>query len=1829
MDNNRNLESFTRINENNKTKQLLLDPNAGNENVPIENLSIECDLSVYDRPRSFIGVEYDEYGDRKTKIAELKDKKVPFNQGTKFGDDFSLSTDYTRVSENDYDGTETLGITSINIEYNSSYMPIITIELTDIRGKLFQQGKDGPYSPFFNFPYPLFELKIKGYFGKPVVYLLHMTKFTSKMDSENGNFQVTCSFTGYTYAYLSDMLIGYLKAVPYTTIGRSKIAAKKLLDPSFVSFDELYEFARTLNEEIVKLKTNDKELRALALGHKIADELLNIRNTIIGKMKSFDNSGFKAYRDSHKFVFLKKDPDVNIFDQSVEVMEKYMNTNLVELITEYNQLAKGSSYLLNTDLVKTNKKTNFFTTQTKSFFIEDNGEIKDPYYGGIERFRESQENIKDFNEVVSVIKTMDVGEKEFFDIIYLKDIINEIDTKLKTLREQVKNGEGVKGDDVIEKLRDLKITDEDGNTTSFDFNLKNYVKVLADHVDILMETIEAVSKKAEDSDERNTTLLSKGGLYDLPKGDFKRVFGFPDYKVKKDGEVFTDEWIGEDFPDIEEVLFIQELQQGIIEAQKNEEIFETQLEEINTQWYGVNPFDNRMFTDNTNPWAGVANSSGADGKILRLLGMRAIIFLGLTIKNPQPDEITAMAKLEAHNLFRTLINSDAKHFMVNLGNDTESIANRIRGFINKSNPKIKNKFESLNKNNILRSDKRVGESFWFWETKTLTDYEDYIYLGGHATSTKVSDMVVDNKLTDGARFFLPLYFKGNSTAQDYFQGDAKFFDKDGDFISNEARKDLRKSGDIFFGDYMGSHVSGNYKPDVGATYIQLINPDAYNTLNVDVPKYGNSILEKVTSNSEWDYNSLGTQDFKNILFKGKFHTNEFMSYKRNGNSYRFFNYFYKNEMINETPPLDYTYKVATGLNPNSALSINEFSVFGSKHYYAQTDLGRAYLFLHSLPFNIVGGDIFHKGILNLFDEKASIIQIPRVWALYLGSIFYRELGNELLTIEKDGIRTVPSSSAIVLPPLTKITAVNEHLNTYSIDEIPTKYNDLGSVLSNLPISVKKVFRDEFADWVIDGEFKPIQEQLEIYNTKSPTNSSVIDLLLSLKETNRTTSLDNSILSPNFKNNYNKIDKTSLRHIKDKSKTELTELLKTQGDVLNFNLELKSDGLGYALLKNLFNEEKLLINSTWRIWANDLERSEKLPGNTYPITFRTDNFDLYLTSLVKEFKTLVKDFGDDDLRRSKVFGTTNMGDIYLTMYKNIKSINDKWISGENSKIRSSFDTLINSFRFIDRGYNDIGTAFMLNPMHVTTLLKSNYNTSFYAHISKVLTKNNFDFIPMPNYVDLRNESTLEEVFETNGYNEDVTSSTSSFVCMYIGEKSSRLEVGDNFAGDGMNFGSVDSEIPDDFDRVPAFLVRYGDQNQSIFKSIELDQSEFSETNESLMTTDQIASSYNNINSVGQNIFDVFNNRAYNANIEMMGNAMIQPFMYFQLDNIPMFRGGYVITKVTHKLTPNHMITNIKGNRVKFVKTRLLNKEAIFFNMIGDFSDIQIGDVDFDDFKNVSERKRVVVEGIGGPALTSTNKPVITAEMTNPEIYLDSYRIKNGSNPDSYDNPSNTQKNGVFMTYNEIMVEVSQLTGVPLLTLQVMSVMESAVGAIKGPNGLDMNKLGYTGLMQFGRTAAIEVVNRGRLNEILFGKSDFLNYSFHGNWDTSTKKVAFPSDWIYDPTYSVNNKDTNSFFDDYVSILAGAILAKLNVRTTSSALSNVADIYLAHQQGAGGLRNILRNPTNKINGNASGNMPPFNKTVEYNQEWYLAWAAHVEATGKALNSDYEIIVGKGIV
>jgi hypothetical protein len=118
-------------------------------------------------------------------------------------------------------------------------------------------------------------------------------------------------------------------------------------------------------------------------------------------------------------------------------------------------------------------------------------------------------------------------------------------------------------------------------------------------------------------------------------------------------------------------------------------------------------------------------------------------------------------------------------------------------------------------------------------------------------------------------------------------------------------------------------------------------------------------------------------------------------------------------------------------------------------------------------------------------------------------------------------------------------------------------------------------------------------------------------------------------------------------------------------------------------------------------------------------------------------------------------------------------------------------------------------------------------------------------------------------------------------------------------------------------VTAFRVAFGQDNQNFFKSVSLDQAEFQETQESLELIDALAKEEGTSKDPmlkGQNLFNVYQKRSYTCSVDAFGMMNILPLQYFQLDQVPMFHGAYIITNVDHTITPGEFQTNFKGTRI---------------------------------------------------------------------------------------------------------------------------------------------------------------------------------------------------------------------------------------------------------------------------------------------------------------------------
>lgn len=157
------------------------------------------------------------------------------NKGETYNKENYLTTYYTEISADKYienEIVEGLGITNVNISFESWYTPTITINFVDVHGSalwgreeaIHQSGEitaDNILGVFFTQPYPLFRLQVKGFLGQAVTYQLSVSGFKGRYNSQTGNFEATATFIGYSYSLLSDIPLDILSAIaesPY--VGR-------------------------------------------------------------------------------------------------------------------------------------------------------------------------------------------------------------------------------------------------------------------------------------------------------------------------------------------------------------------------------------------------------------------------------------------------------------------------------------------------------------------------------------------------------------------------------------------------------------------------------------------------------------------------------------------------------------------------------------------------------------------------------------------------------------------------------------------------------------------------------------------------------------------------------------------------------------------------------------------------------------------------------------------------------------------------------------------------------------------------------------------------------------------------------------------------------------------------------------------------------------------------------------------------------------------------------------------------------------------------------------------------------------------------------------------------------------------------------------------------------------------------------------------------------------------------------------------------------------------------------------------------------------------------
>lgn len=333
---------------------------------------------------------------------------------------------------------------------------------------------------------------------------------------------------------------------------------------------------------------------------------------------------------------------------------------------------------------------------------------------------------------------------------------------------------------------------------------------------------------------------------------------------------------------------------------------------------------------------------------------------------------------------------------------------------------------------------------------------------------------------------------------------------------------------------------------------------------------------------------------------------------------------------------------------------------------------------------------------------------------------------------------------------------------------------------------------------------------------------------------------------------------------------------------------------------------------------------------------------------------------------KVDALSNIDDLRTNTYYNIKTFFDNWISFEKNKIdgtaplffnfynlketgnnnevieikrnpNNKQKDLIDYFSFIDRGNRDIGNDVLIDINWLINFFGKdmlstdvkNLNISYYSFFSELGKHHGFLLHALPTFTNfdrtiITGETAIDfaDVFGVFDYIEQI-STNPAFIFQYVGDTTSLLNTPatinehnktksfelDYREGQLIKADEIPNDLKEGFASV--FIINYGNQEQQIFSDVAIDQAEYQNTEEAIDVMIRVAQG--SVEAPSANLFQIYTQRSYTAQVTSMGNAMIQPLMFFYLKGIPLFYGTYWITHVSHNITANNIKTEFKGVR----------------------------------------------------------------------------------------------------------------------------------------------------------------------------------------------------------------------------------------------------------------------------------------------------------------------------
>ena len=1551
-------------------------------NFPYEDLNIAVDLSIRKVNRYSCGW-WLESGDEEEITYSSHNGTISFLGGTRGyeslinGDDSYLTTNYTDVSMTspETNTSECLGIESISITYNSWMYPQVVIKFVDVRGAtVMQPAERAYYNPndvgnaselykcLFSFPYPIFTLKVKGFYGKGVTYKLAVEKTDLEFDSNTGNFNITVSFIGYMFGVYADIPMTYLAIAPYTLTGK-KYWQDKIQSGDFRFMNSNGEPSADmltipeLRMQLARAANSEESISVAADGVQVQ----NNYDERISKLETIQTTfPFKDWFETEGVPYLykvcKTEDEMDSFQNTVSgfvtTVSGYDYTYGTKFLSYIEDLTKYAEEKFKIPVIEyvsaKNEYNNSEYTYKDDFLtlIGDTNKVEDEKY--VQKYGEKVKTYIDRarGKLTNFYLYVFPKNSEIFSPKYFDNLITE---ERNTINQKKNNDEleyKSKQNSIIEKA------------IGFRPSIRNIFNLMFAHMDTFMHCFYSSTKRIKDQLEGDKTKRAKSH-YGVVDGDtdterekiltsngevdsnVERSHYLPPYAAYYKPTYMNGEtkkvlrWPEElvNGKDLEEVTFVKEL---LLAAELYAEKAESVEEFINLMSGETKTLDT-TFSNGTpnpmvydfiplttfdfvykdlmdNPYSVVTNSiyNGdiANGEILGIFAMRAFYYLA---SNPESNrDAKSFGTLEAINLYKAVKDRYSDGFVKFIKQFADDNRSNRKAFIKTITTTEETEYTkvwrtegapNLNKNLFTE----VGNSLVFNYHKGFTIDDSKINEDGclEGTNHKVSA----NTLYQ----MFPLFFnsfqqlRGDYVNEKNILGNRNYISVMNDGVLYGSDKETVSTFVMYEArDYI-KNVYTCLDDEVRRTqeYLKENNKnygnrkgDEYGDIkrsNRTIKEYKDNIDEEFGEKSyekdiivDSEEKSVGLGKIKDVISNGSF---------------------------NDQKSLYIMYPAIMDENEDDSL-------FDEEIYLIQDDIrAKAFLFLQAIP---IKGNGSTGGIEDANDNGLTL----KVRLLREGSYYWRCDNPDVIKFE--GVyegKTIPTKK--FKQPTTGQTFFGDSIiNGY--ETLRMLYtNDSGDYAAwkepaHNTASRKKVLKKYFEEWALstdnDSGFAANEGRLrnkKLYNKK-----------------------------PNF-----------LQREKYASENS-----RTYGMGLDID-GLVTSGLQTADATDAKQLQVFLRNLFFTVCTTFDMYNVASPVKYAPFMCETSAmksaFEGFMEELELIYGQTVKDIekNPDEYNRkmaeAEAKNPFKNDDLRLSTYMTLKSLYDKWLCSPYNGAKDTWSLRrgrndksdFNNFVYADSFYHDIGDQLIVNISKVSSWLSSCLPTSnlnstegvlqytgrtIYEFLTEVSQDCGGTLLALPQKFSLTGAKDITEMFTPISIKNDWDDDSSSFIFMYTYKPSEHLGSVDpgnmdmnGWSPEGDGIDLTDDEIvgkilSDDGYAIPAFGVTYGKQNQSYFKNIKLSTASAGVTEAGLAATFNIASkgseSPRESTLYGQDLYRVFSQYSFQCGVEMMGNMQITPLMYFQLNNIPMWKGAYMIKKVSHNIAAGNMTTSFEGIRI---------------------------------------------------------------------------------------------------------------------------------------------------------------------------------------------------------------------------------------------------------------------------------------------------------------------------